>query len=65
VSTRGKGTFAPACISEVPARCPELESKALNIGLYFLVFCYLGSICMYVLSVTNPAFAAKSYKPLL
>jgi len=38
----------------------------LNIGLYFLVFLYLGSICsMHVLCVSNPALAAKSNKPLL
>jgi len=28
----------------------------------FLLFGYLGSICMYVLLVTNPAVAAKSNK---
>jgi len=31
----------------------------------FLLFGYLGSICMYVLFVTNPVVAAKSNKPLL
>jgi len=31
----------------------------------FLFFGYLGSICMYVLFVTNPAVAAKWNKPLL
>jgi len=31
----------------------------------FFFFGYLGSTCMYVLFVTNPAVAAKSNKPLL
>jgi len=52
--------------SHVAAVMHHVSCVLLNIGLYFLVFFYLGSICsMYVLCVSNPALAAKSNKTLL
>ena len=52
--------------SHVAAVMLHISRVLLNIGLYFIVFLYLGSICsMYVLCASNPAVAAKSNKPLL